>query len=313
MDLSEHTLLLLRDEAYVFLCREALEQQLAELDREKQAIEDTRPPFGVFARRETRDAFTRSMQTANETEAALRDRVFQLKRLDEWIKPKLHDGIAAYLEAASPEYGFFASMRRVFAAWRTDFAPLPELATAFAREVKGYRELVAETKSSAKRQMEALAHLRNAAVRLESQAEHLCVLGRDLAAFTGEDTEIARDLRLPALPNFHRVAWVDRLALLPAESCIRERILVENEARAFVAAGNGPIEARLEASESAADLHRERFLESYWMQLRAYAQTNYVEERDVDSVLAELAQRYVQGNIAERQADLSRDVFEGER
>ncbi len=313
MDLSESTLLLLRDEAYVHLCREALELQLAELDREKEAIEDTRPPFGVFARKETRDAFTRSMQVANETEAALRDRVDQLKRLDEWIKPKLRDEIAAYLEQASPDYGCFATMRQPVAVWRTEFGPLPDLLTAFARELKGYRELVSEAKPSPKRQVEALAHLRNAAVRLEQQNERLRAVVVSLAGLTGEGTELARDLKLPPLPEFNRVTWVGRLALLPAEACIREATQVENEARAFVAAGTGIIEARLEAGETAAGLHRDRFLDAYWDQLRAYAQSNYVEERDVDSVLAELAQRYVQGNIAERQADLSRDVFEGER
>ena len=136
MELSETTLEHLQDEAYAFLCRQAVEEKLASLNREKAAIASTRPPFGLLARRETRDAFTRSMRTALDNETALRDRLVQLTGIEAWLKPVLRKDVSAYLAHASPDYGRFQQVRARLEDWERAFEGLPELLVAFARELR---------------------------------------------------------------------------------------------------------------------------------------------------------------------------------
>lgn len=75
MELSETTLARLRDEAYAFLAREALSVKLQDLERERAAVESTRSPFGLLARRETREKISRSMRVIEENESVLRDQL----------------------------------------------------------------------------------------------------------------------------------------------------------------------------------------------------------------------------------------------
>jgi hypothetical protein len=109
MELSEATLELLQNEAYVFLCREVVEDTLASLEREKAEIASTRPPFGVLARKETREAFTRSMRTALDNEAALRDRLAQISGIEEWLRPS--GGSSRFAPGSTTGSGRFSGCR----------------------------------------------------------------------------------------------------------------------------------------------------------------------------------------------------------
>lgn len=313
MELTETTLGLLRDEAYVFLCREALHEKLSELEREKAVIASTRPPFGILARRETRDAFTQSMRTALDNETALRDRLSQIKRLDDWLQPKIRDEVVAYLQAASPDYRRFAELSDLLTQWEAGFAALPELLLAFARDVKAVREEAAAGAAAGRYHMQSLAVLRDVAVRLEQQHAHLTALAARLQELTQTHPDLIREVRLPALPDFRHVAWVSRLALLPIERCVAEAARVEAMVRDFISAGQGLAHARIEASRSACVHLADRFLQYYWNQLRTHAQIHYVEERDIDEVINELAQRYVGADLIRQQNALTRDPFLLER
>jgi hypothetical protein len=143
MELTEDTLSLLRDEAYVYLCREVVEEKLAALEQEKVEIASTRSPFGVFARKSTRDAFTRSMSTALNNEAALRDRLVQIVRLEDWIQPLLRRDIGAYLDAVSEDYQRFSKIHALLAEWHVALMALPEMLTAFTRDMRTVREAAA--------------------------------------------------------------------------------------------------------------------------------------------------------------------------
>lgn len=313
MELSETALGLLRDEAYAYLCRETLKEKLADLEREKATIASTRPPFGVLARRETRDAFTQSMRTALDNEAALRERLTQVERLEDWLQPMIREEITAYLKVASPDYHRFAQIRELLSTWANVFAALPELLLGFARDLKVFREETASGASSGRDRVQALAVLRETASRVEEQYNQLSLSAQALQQLTQAHADLAREIRLPALPDLRRAGWVSQLALMPLEQCLKETRQVETDVREFLTSGHAAAFARVEASHSACTHLEQRFLQYYWNQLRSHAQTHYVQERDIDDVLAELAQRYVQSDILRHQKALTRDPFVSER
>jgi hypothetical protein len=311
MELSEATLELLQDEAYAFLCRKVVEDKLASLEREKAEIATTRPPFGLLARKETREAFTRSMRTALDNEVALRDRLTQIGGIEEWLRPLLRKDIAAYLAAVSPDYGRFQQVRARLDDWEGAFQALPEFLIAFARELRNLRQAVGLDPAAVRRFQYELPVVGEIAVRLEQQV-------RELPGIAAAVAELVRagamsEIRVPVLPDFRRIAWINRLAVLPLDQALAEVTRVEKEVRDFLADGRDLVHARLEVSRDMCAQLENKALEQYWDQLRAHARAHYVEERDVDDVLAMLTERYVSADLARRQKELSSNPFVAER
>lgn len=311
MELSEATLGLLRDEAYVFLCREAVQERLDALEQEKAAIASTRPPFGVLARKETRDAFAHSMRTALDSETALRERLAQITRLEDWLHPKIRTDLVIYLDAASPDYRRFPQIQHLLDTWADAAQPLPDLLVAFARDMRVLREAAATAKPGHRQCAHELAMLRDIAERVETKYEELRRIDLTVADHTTHLS--AQDVRMPTLPDLRRVDWVTRLGIMPLEQLIPEVQRVESEIRAFSNGGHETALARLQASRELCTQLQENFLLHYWSQLRAHAQAHYVEERDLDEVLATLAQQHINAEVVRRQKAITHDPFTSER
>ncbi len=300
MELSAETLEMLRDEAYVFLCREVVQEKLDALAQEKAAIASTRPPFGVFARKSTRDAFTQSMRTALDSESALRDRLAQITRLEDWLHPLIRRDIVAYMEAVSVDYRRFPQIEALLVEWERGMQALPEMLVALTRDMRGLREAMAAGRRDVAQEF---AVLRDIAVRVEN---HYLELARASVAVAEHARAIgSAEIRVPALPNLQRVTWVSRLGVMPVEQVVAEIARVESEVRAFITGGVEPATVRLQMARELCAQLQENFLQSYWNQLRTHARIHYVEERDLDEVLISLAQRYVDGTIAKRQQALA--------
>ncbi len=300
MELSAATIENLRDEAYVALCREALQERLVALAREKAEIATTRPPFGVLARKETRDAFTRSMRTALDNEAALHERVTRLDSIGDWLRPLLRNGVSSYLADASAPYCNFLQIDARLDDWERAVAALPDLLLAFARDLRAVRAAAAAPGATSHSCAREFAALRAATERLGRHRHELYVIARAVTELTVGGP--AAEIRLPALPDFQRGPWVARLAVLPPAQVVEEAARVEAEARAFLAdeAVAAEIGARLQAARDICGNLAENALEQYWNQLRAHARLHYVEERDVDEVLDMLTRRYVDSNTRHR-------------
>jgi hypothetical protein len=311
MELSEATLELLQDEAYAFLCREVVEDRLASLEREKAEIASTRPPFGMLARKKTREAFTRSMRTALDNEVALRDRLAQISGIEEWLRPLLRQDIVAYLTEVSPDFRRFPQVRVRLDDWERAFQALPEFLVAFARELRNLRQAVDSDPAPGRRFVYELPVVGEVAVRLEQQQHELPGIAAAVAKLT--QAGAMSEIRAPVLPDFQRIAWVHRLAVLPLDQALIEVTCVEKEVRDFLADGIDLVHARLEVSRDVCAQLENKTLEQYWNQLRAHAQAHYVEERDVDDVLAMLAQRYVSADLARREKELLSNPFNTER
>src|SRR4051812_48736076 len=117
MGLPQPTIELLRDEAYVGVCRGALQERLDALERETTELVNSRPPFGVLAFRRTRDAFEHSLQVATESNAALRERPVRFARIETWLRACLKEDLAKYLEEVSPEYQRLTRVQRLLSEW----------------------------------------------------------------------------------------------------------------------------------------------------------------------------------------------------
>jgi hypothetical protein len=310
MELSPATIEHLRDEAYATLCRHAITQALENLEQEKATIVSTRPPFGILASRSARENFERSMQTASGTESALRTRLGQIMELEKWLHGMLHGEVRDYLTAISPDYRRFAQVDQLLDQWAIQFHALPELLVAFARDVRNAATEAASAPGM--RDLQYFAILRDSALRVEN---HLNSLDQIVTRFTLLlPSDAASEIRAPQLPDFRRVAWVNRIAALPADQLVAETNRVEREAREFVARGQSGIPIRLQAAHEACKRYEENFLLHYWNQLRAHAQAHYVEERAIDEVIEMLMQNYVTSDLARRQRELiTADPFLGER
>lgn len=310
MDLPATTVTLLRDEAYAGLCREAVQERLESLQKERASIEATRPPFGgIMTRKETRDAFTQSMRTVCDDEAGLRGRLEQIALLENWLRPMIRKEVGAYLSAASTDFRNFSEMYALLDAWSAIFAGLPELFKALARELRAVREQAV----AGQREVGTFAALRDVIVRVEKSYATLAKISADLQSLTAAREELAREIRLPALPELRSSEWASRLALMPVNQLVAETTRIESALRAFIDGGREAALARIEASRTASGLHEEHFVQYYWGQLRIHARIHYVEERDIDEVLEELSGRHVNAAIAQRQHELSRDPFLTER
>jgi hypothetical protein len=311
MELSEATLELLQDEAYAFLCREVVKERLVSLEREKDVIASTRPPFGLLARKETRDTFTRSMRTALDSEETLREWLPQISEIEHLLKPLLRRDIAAYLTAVSPDYRRYQQVRDRLDVWERVFQALLEFVVAFARELSILQEAVAADSPGGRSIVEELPVVREAAVRLENKR-------RDLLGTTVTVTDLAQagamsEICVPVLPDLQPVAWVSRLAVLQRDQALNEATCFEKEVRDFLADGVDQVRARLKASREECTRLESKFLEQYWTRLRAHAQTHYVEERDVDEVLDMLTQRYARVESVPEEEETVLDPYAGER
>lgn len=311
MELSRGTLEFLRDEAYVSLCREAVQESLKTVEQEKAVLVNSRPPFGVLAAKKTRDAFETSLRMADHTETALRERLARAVKYETWLQRCIRRELAAFLEGVSAEYQRVAQIKRLLDDWgHCVTRQLPDTLVAFAREMRGLRLAAAEQHRVEPLLAHELALLREIAVRLEQQQDHL---GHIASTMNGHALQIGLlDVRVPPLPQFRRAVWVDWLCVVPLAQSIADVTRVEAEVRAFLHGGMQPISGRLQASRVSCAQRQDNYLQQYWDQLRAHAQSHWVEEREVDQVLDTLAERY-DADIARRQLEVTHNPFRTEQ
>ena len=121
--------------------------------------------------------------------------------------------------------------------------------------------------------------------------------------------ELKGAIDFPALPDFQRVSWVSRLAVIPPEKALADVTRVESETREFLTGPSDRVFARLQATREAHGQAVDKILQEYWDQLRAHAQAHYVEEREIADIIRMLSERYVETDIQRRQQEQSVDPF----
>jgi hypothetical protein len=253
---------LLRDEAYLTLCRKSPDCL----------------PKGI----------------ATHTEASQKNRLAKIDALEDWLKSKLHTKLRDYLQGASHDYRYSTKILSVISVWEQRVSPYGNCLLAFSHELKNAARALAGSNgnlyASFDPRAEAMTGLRLSAEGLDHASLQLDAAAKDLNhAIAGT---IYEKVCVLAPPFAGLVQWMGRLALLSNVDALVEMQAKEIEVRPLL--GNKLLFLRscaTTARETVAEAQRDYF-ENYWDDLRRYALTNYVENRAADEVLAELAVRY---------------------
>ena len=310
MSLPDDVISLLRDEAYLNLCRNALKDALERMVAEKQQVSETRPPFGILATKKQREVFESSMQTVLDTEAAIENRLGKLEAIENWLKSSIRERLNDYLRQVSENYRRSAKIAEAIKSWDRLIEHYGEQLLALARNIKNvavsFAGAAGGVRSAFGDRAQAFAELRMGADSLDRTALQLESLTRSMAMFAANSPY--KDVVLPELPIKGVVGWVDNLALQHDRDALPAAQEMEADARGVVAKRLTEYHASAAAAFEALGVIENQELESYWEVLRAHALAHYVQERDVDEVLNELNERYVVANIERRQRAIESQV-----
>jgi hypothetical protein len=303
MSLPDDVISLLRDEAYLDLCRNALKDALERLVAEKQQVSETRPPFGILASKKQREEFESSMQTVLDTEGAIEARLGKLEAIENWLKAAIRERLRDYLRQVSENYRKSGKIAEAIKSWDRLIEHYGEQLLALARNIKNvavsFAGAAGGVRSAFGDRAQAFAELRMGADSLDRTALQLESLTRSMAMIGANSAY--KDVQLAELPIKGVVGWVDNLALQHDRDALPAAQEMEADARTVVAKKLTNYHASAAAAlESLGGIENQE-LESYWEVLRAHALAHYVQERDVDEVLNELNERYVVANIERRQ------------
>jgi len=301
MELCAETLDHLRNEALVGLCRGWIGERLATLERQREEIHSTRSPFAVFGRRETKEAFTRSVRATEESTNTLRHGLAELEQVELRLLPLIRADLETYLDNVSPEFQQLTRSVRLIEVWQRKLRELADPLLGLARELR-----VLRTAAPGQPMLRGIAIAREITQRLEAAHVTLSGIARDVA---GALQASASDVRLPELPELRRVGWLQRLALLPVPKIQAESTPVEAETRRFLAEGLEAACAKAQSCHAVCQALADHYLEQYWSQLRAFAREHYVEEISLEEALPALTARYVDADIARYQRELALDPF----
>jgi hypothetical protein len=303
MSLPDDVISLLRDEAYLDLCRNALKDALERLVAEKQQVSETRPPFGILATKKQREVFESSMQTVLDTEAAVEVRLGKLEAIENWLKSAIRERLRDYLRQVSENYRRSGKIAESIKSWDRLIEHYGEQLLALARNIKNvavsFSGAAGGVRSAFGDRAQAFAELRMGADSLDRTALQLESLTRSMAMIAANSAY--KDVQLAELPIKGVVGWVDNMALMHDRDALPAAQEMEADARNVVAKKLTDYHASAAAALEAIAVIENQELESYWEVLRAHALAHYVQERDVDEVLNELNERYVVSNIERRQ------------
>ena len=301
----------LRNEAYATLCRQSLITALDDLEKQKQDVMATKPPFGMLASKTAREAFQTSLRSVLDTEEGLRRRIAQLAPIDAWLEPLIPRALHQYLIADNADYQFYSGICDAVKLWEYQMNELREKGTALARDARAVADAIAGRPGAARgprlSRLEATAALRATVV---AAAVELA----DIAQTAGRVTQLSADelpatARLPAGPPFRTAAWIDRLATLADEAALAELESCEEEARAFTRDGIKTLLDQAALTHAACLQLRGDYLQACWQEARDHALRHYVQERDLDEVIAELNANHV-ADVQKRQTELIHNSFE---
>jgi hypothetical protein len=272
------------------------------LDRQKEEIESTRSPFGVFSRKETKEAYAHSIRSTEQNADNIRQLLAQVQQVESRMLPLLRTGIDDYLTQVTVDYRQLKQGMHSIDDWISLLGGLPDTLLAFARELR-----VVRTSGPGTQMVRAIAAARELAQRLEAALVRLT----NLADPVNQALQTAgSDRRLPGLPELRRTAWVQRLAVLSTQQAAQDAAGVETATRQFLATGIGCAMSHAQACRDACQTLANRHLDQYQEQLRAYANEHYdFAATDVETALQSLTARYVDTDLLRHQQELTLDPF----
>ncbi|HWA09781.1 MAG TPA: hypothetical protein VG838_10050 [Opitutaceae bacterium] len=301
----------LRSEAYATLCRTSLIAALDEIEKQKQEVMATKPPFGMLAPKSAREAFQTSLRSVLDTEEGLQRRIAELAPIDGWLEPLIPRVLHKYLMTASADYQYYNGICDSVKLWEYQVNELREKGTALARDARAVGDAIANRPGTGRgprpNRTESLATLRATVVSSSTALADIAQTASRVTQLSAD--ELPATARLPAGPQFRNVAWIDRLITLADSAALAELEACEDEARAFTRDGVKTLLEQAATTHAACLQLREDYLQACWQEARDHALRHYVKERDLDEVIAELHAHHV-ADVQQRQAELIHNSFE---
>jgi hypothetical protein len=310
MNLPDDLVAYLRSEAYATLCRRGLIEALDELEKQKQEVLATKPPFGMLAPKSAREAFQTSLRAVLDTEEGLRRRIAQLAPIDAWLEPIIPQSLHKYLITTNADYQYYNGICEAVKLWEYQVNALAEKGLALARDTRGVAEAIGAAggaRGLRLTRVEAMAVLRATVVATALELSDLAQTASRVTQLSAD--ELPATARLPEVPQFRNVAWVDRLDTLAPGAATAELAACEAEARAFVREGVKGLLQKAASTHAACQQLRKEYLQACWQEAREHALSHYVQERDLDEVIAELQAHQI-ADAQERHRDLIHNSFE---
>ncbi|HEY5078582.1 MAG TPA: hypothetical protein VII43_02000, partial [Opitutaceae bacterium] len=273
MSLPDDVISLLRDEAYLDLCRNALKDALERLTAEKQQVTETRPPFGILASKKQREEFETSMQTVLDTESAIEARLGKLEAIENWLKSAIRDRLRDYLKSASENYRRSGKIGEAIRQWDRLIEHYGEQLLALARNIKNvavsFAGAAGGVRSAFGDRAQAFAELRMGGDSLDRTAVQLDSLTRTMAMYAANSAY--KDVQLAEIPIKNVVGWVDNLALQHDRDALPAAQEMESDARGVVAKKLTDYHASAKAALESIVAIDQQELDNYWEVLRAHA------------------------------------------
>ncbi len=315
MELPEDIIGWLRDEAYLSLCGEAVRAALDSAAKEKDAVASTRPPFGVLASKKARETFEHSMHTVLTTEVALHNRQEKIQALEGAVMARLRPALHRYLEGLSTDYRQRPEVLAAVDAWEALLEGYGEQLQAFARELRQTLNAISGpapvTQEEFEERMRTYAALHHAAGGVDAVAGGLEAAARRLTACANP---LFPSPTVGGPPLTGQEQWAGRATSLGDTALVAEIGRAEATVRELLADNLGSLHARAEAAREQIEHAAGQYLQSYWNQLRAHATAHYVEEKDVDEVIAEVTERHHTAELKRQRTRLATDdPYMGER
>jgi hypothetical protein len=266
MLLSNDIIPLLRDEAYLTLCRKSPDRVIT--------------------------------GEAPHTEGSLKNRLAKIDVLEDRLKSTLHAKLRDYLREASYDYRYSAQVISAINVWEQGINPYGECLLTFAYELRNAAWALGGSKESLHVSFDprakAMSALRLATEGLDRASLHLNAAANHLSH--GIARTIYEKVRVPAPPFAGMVQWMERLALLSNVEAMVEMQTREMAVRPLIANKLLLLHAcATTARETVAEIQRD-YCENYWDDLRHYALANYVKDREINEVLDDLTARYSSTN-----------------
>ncbi|WP_414664754.1 enolase-like domain-containing protein [Horticoccus sp. 23ND18S-11] len=223
--------------------------------------------------------------------AAWEARLARLDRFGHWLQRRIQSGLGTHLDLTNSDYQRCARIQRLLNEWEFCLRRLlREAISQFLREAEALRQAAAAPGASPATCATSMSLLREAAVRLEERDGQLAQISSAINGYAHGTT--GREVRLPAMPNFRRVVWVDWISVNPLDLVVEELKRVELPLHTFVEVGLEAALLRSQASRSWCTRRMVEILQDYWQQLRPRITLPLLDKDSVDAVLSSLTQRY---------------------
>jgi hypothetical protein len=253
---------LLRDEAYLMLCRKSPE-------------------------RANQDAPV-------HTEGSLKNRLAKIDALEDSLKSTLQDKLRNYLQESSHDYRYSAKVISAINAWEQGINPYGDCLLTFGYELKKAARALGGSKknlyASFDPRSEIMAKLRLSAEGLDRASLQLDAAAKNISR--GIAGTIYAKVHVPAPPFAGLLQWMERLALLSNFDALVEMQAKETEVRPLLANKLLLLHSSATTAREAVTEVQRDYCQNYWDELRQYALANYVKDREVNEVLDDLAARY---------------------